>query len=60
MGVDTIIYMLTWALGVLVIIWHQQRCLNKCRDAITSAINGFSEALKLGPANDDATEPSVR
>ena len=36
---DTIIQVLTVALGVLGIIWHQQRSINKLRDDTTGAID---------------------
>ena len=39
MAADTIIQVLTAALGVLGIIWHQQRTINKLRDDTTGAID---------------------
>lgn len=39
MAFDTILQVVTVALGVLGIIWHQQRSINRLRDDTTGAID---------------------
>lgn len=52
-AVETLLQVLTVALGVFAIIWHQQRTIDKLRDSTSRAMgdlrNGTSRAIgKLG------------